>query len=228
MPHINDRAAKDFQVALERMRLETVKRFIMFKDSVSAETLRQFISEGMENFVMNTLNFKGDINKLMVAYDDALKGISSFPTVNESTLEPTLRALRNINTASWITQSNIEIGAIQKEIFNASLTNQWNQKTIINNLQTGIHGNLSEGQLNTLIDTSLSVYERDVTSAMMAEMPEDTLYIYSGPLDEKTREICVQQIGAGELTESQIISTFGSDVLQVGGGFNCRHRWDLA
>ena len=224
MPHINDTAAKEFIVALDRMRLETVRRFILFKDSISAEQLRVFVAEGMENFVMNTLNFQGDINKLMLAYDDVLKGISSFATVNETTL----RALRNINTASWVAQAQFEIGAIQKEIFNASLTNQWNQKTIINNLTTGIHGNLSEGQLNTLIDTSLSTYERNVTSAMMSEMPEDTLYTYVGPLDGKTRDICVSQIGAGELTEAEIIDMFGSGVLQVGGGFNCRHRWDLA
>lgn len=224
MPHINDTAVQGFVKALDRMREETVRRFILFKDSVSAEQLRVFISEGMQDFVMNTLNFKGDIDKLMLAYDDALKGISSFATVSE----PTLRALRNVNTASWVTQSNIEIGAIQKEIFNASLTNQWNQKTIITNLQEGIHGNLSEGQLNTLIDTSLSTYERNVTSAMMSEMPEDTLYLYIGPADALTRDICNEMLGAGELTESQIISAFGSDVLQVGGGFNCRHLWTLA
>ena len=224
MPHINDTAAKEFIVALDRMRLETIRRFIEFKDSISAEQLRVFVAEGMESFVMNTLNFKGDINKLMSAYDDVLKGVSSFATVNETTL----RALRNINTASWVAQAQFEIGAIQKEIFNASLTNQWNQKTIINNLTTGIHGNLSEGQLNTLIDTSLSTYERNVTSAMMSEMPEDTKYLYFGPADELTRDFCNEMLGAGELTEAEIINMFGSDVLQVGGGFNCRHLWSLA
>ena len=33
---------------------------------------------------------------------------------------------------------------------------------------------------------------------------------------------------AGKLTEAQIISQFGSAPLVDGGGFNCRHKWEIA
>ena len=219
-----DKASKDFMVALEKMRLEAVRLFSKLKDKLTAVELQAVIASKMEKFVLEELKFMGELDKLMLAYDTALKGTAMFAEVSEVTLG----ALRNINKASWVTQAKFEIGAIQKEIFNASITNQWNQKAIMNNLMTGVHGNLTEGQVNTLIDTSLSTYERNVTTAMMKEMPDDAKYVYVGPLDALTRDICNDMIGAGELTEAEIISNFGSDVLEIGGGHNCRHMWTLA
>jgi len=224
MPDYIDRTQKDFIVALDRMRLKAVQAFAKLKDKLTADELRAVVAGKMDDFVMNELNFKGDIDKLMLAYDKVLLGTPKFAEVSEVTL----RALKQVKRAEWVALAKFEIGAIQNEIFNASLTNQWNQKAIMNNLITGVHSNLSEGQINTLIETSLSTYERNVTTAMMEEMPKDTLYYYAGPLDEKTRDICNTMIGAGELTEAEIISQFGADVLQSGGGFNCRHKWSLS
>ncbi len=226
MPHLPfiDSTQKEFIVALDRMRLKAVQFFVRLKDTLTADQLRTAIATGMESFVMNELNFSGDIDKLMLAYDKILLGTPKFAAVSEVTL----RALKAVKRAEWVAVAKFEIGAIQNEIFNASITGVWNQKTIMNNLVTGVQSNLSEAQINTLIDTSLSTYERGVKAAMMDEMPDDTLYVYVGPLDEKTRDICNEQIGAGELTKDQIIANFGAEVLVVGGGFNCRHSWDLA
>ena len=33
---------------------------------------------------------------------------------------------------------------------------------------------------------------------------------------------------AGELTLDQIVSQFGEAPLVDGGGFNCRHKWEIA
>lgn len=224
MPELSDRAAKDFIIALDRMRADVVKRFIALKDTVSAEELRQIIVAETRAFVFNNPKFNASFDKLIEIYGESLDNIKSFASVSEGTLQ----ALVDIEQAGFVAEFNVEISAIQKEILNASLTNQWNQKTIINNLQTGVHGNLSEGQINTLVDTSLSVYERNVTTSMMNEMPDDTLYIYVGPADEKTRDICNEMLGVGPLTKAEIIARFGPEVLSIGGGFNCRHLWTLA
>ena len=205
------------------MRARAVQFFIRLKDTLTADQLRTAIATGMESFVMNELNFNGDIDKLMLAYDKILLGTPKFAEVSEVTL----RALKNVKRAEWVALAKFEIGAIQNEIFNASITGQWNQKAIINNLMTGVQSNLSEGQINTLIDTSLSTYERNVRTSMMNEMPENTLYVYVGPQDEKTRDICNEMIGAGELTRDEINSSYPG-ALNNGGGFNCRHSWDLS
>ena len=87
---------------------------------------------------------------------------------------------------------------------------------------------LSQAQVETLITTSLSNYSRAVTHSVMQEEPDDTLYWYIGPADGRTRDICLQQISAGKLTEKEIINNFGSSVLVYGGGYNCRHKWEVA
>ncbi len=220
-----DAASKAFLLEIDRIRLEAVKLFSRLKDNLTAEQLQAIIaSPRMEILVMEELGFNKNIDKLMLNYNKILLGTTQFAPINEITL----RALKAVKRAEWVAVAKFEIGAIQNEIFNASITGQWNQKTIMNNLMTGVQSNLSEGQINTLIDTSLSTYERNVTTAMMNEMPDDTLYDYVGPLDGKTREICLEMIGAGPLTKDEIISRFGASVLHVGGGFNCRHRWAIS
>ena len=87
---------------------------------------------------------------------------------------------------------------------------------------------LSQAQVETLITTSLNNYSRAVTHSVMQEEPDDTLYWYIGPADGRTRDICLQQISAGKLTEKEIINNFGSSVLVYGGGYNCRHKWEVA
>ena len=87
---------------------------------------------------------------------------------------------------------------------------------------------ISNSQMQTLVTTTLNDYSRSVTNEMMKIAPDNTKYVYIGPADEKTRPECLKYIRAGKLTRSQIISKFGEKVLNKGGGFNCRHKWEIA
>ena len=109
-------------------------------------------------------------------------------------------------------QQQIAVGSF------AGLTRQ----QIIANIETAA---LSASQVETLVTTSLNNYSRSVTTAMMEEEPDNTLYQYIGPVDGKTRDICLQMGSAGTITKSEIEKTFGSSVLVYGGGYNCRHKW---
>ena len=88
----------------------------------------------------------------------------------------------------------------------------------------------SQGQLETLITTLLTDYSRSVTTAMMNDAPADEKYIYIGPLDGKTRDICVYYMaesGVDGITKAQIQGlTEGDYSLTRGGGYNCRHKWE--
>lgn len=222
MPDYKEKAALEFATALVAMRVEAVRRFAKFKN-LPTDKLLFLITSEMENFVLNTLNFQGDINKLMNAYVIGLEGMYKFAPVSKMVLE----SLRSVETKYWSARIVIESTALQKEILNATITKSWDQKAIVERLTKGMHGALTPAQVETNITTALSNFERNVRSAMMNEMPEDTKYIYIGPQDAKTRDFCNEMLGAGELTKDEIISSFGGDVLSVGGGFNCRHSWDL-
>ena len=85
---------------------------------------------------------------------------------------------------------------------------------------------LSSTQIETLVTTSLNNYSRSVTRSIMLDEPDNTLYQYIGPVDGRTRDICLFFASAGELTETQIKKLRGGEEsLSFGGGYNCRHKW---
>ena len=90
------------------------------------------------------------------------------------------------------------------------------------------NASISTAQVETLVTTSLNTYGRVITNQMMNEAPKSTKYVYIGPVDDATRDDCLDMASAGALTQDQIISQFGEAVLSDGGGFNCRHKWEIA
>ena len=90
------------------------------------------------------------------------------------------------------------------------------------------NASISNAQMQTLVNTSLNTYSRQVTNQMMDIAPKNTKYVYIGPVDSATRDDCLDMASAGALTLDQIISQFGEAPLVDGGGFNCRHKWEIA
>ena len=94
---------------------------------------------------------------------------------------------------------------------------------IIANIETAA---LSGTQIETQITTSLNNYSRSITRSIMEEEPDNTKYHYIGPIDGRTRDICLFFASAGEITETQIKKLRGGEEsLSFGGGYNCRHKW---
>ena len=86
----------------------------------------------------------------------------------------------------------------------------------------------SASMQKTLLNTRLNTFSRVATNTMMKDAPEDTKYVYIGPIDEKTRDECLEYASAGALTEAQIMENGWEASLVDGGGFNCRHKWEIA
>ena len=86
----------------------------------------------------------------------------------------------------------------------------------------------SASMQKTLLNTRLNTFSRVATNTMMKDAPEDTKYVYIGPVDEKTRDECLEYASAGALTEAQIMENGWEASLVDGGGFNCRHKWEIA
>ena len=53
-------------------------------------------------------------------------------------------------------------------------------------------------------------------------------YIYIGPVDERTIDICMEMAAAGETSLEEIKGFGWEDSLREGGGFNCRHNWEIS
>ena len=71
---------------------------------------------------------------------------------------------------------------------------------------------------------------RATFAAGASQLPEDTRYAYLGPIDGKNRPECAQVLHDPQNSTGFTIKEISS--LPVGfvegGGFNCRHSWQLA
>ena len=161
------------------------------------------------------------INIFKESHSGMLQSIQGFATLSEETLQ----SLINYNTETLLSQLDNMGAIIKKEVVKGVISGSPIQ-TIVDSVRG--QGSLSPAQLQTLVDTAMNEYSRSVTNLMMDEMPKNTKYQYIGALDDRTRPECLEMMAAGDLTKSEIISQFGSEVLVEGGGYNCRHKWEIA
>ena len=138
--------------------------------------------------------------------------------------EEEIQALILLNEEVWDTYLPYLAAQVQQQVALGSFTGLTVEQ-VVANIESAA---LSPAQVETLITTSLNNYSRAVTYGTMQDDPDDTLYWYIGPADGRTRDIWLQQISAGKITQKEIISNFGSEVLVYGGGYNCRHKWEEA
>ena len=163
------------------------------------------------------------------------KATSVYANAHRQVLEST------IQFANVEGQSLVAFASLNEELFDSAIT-----RTIASNIKTQVtrgvqaglsaddiitnvgNASISNAQMRTLVNTTLNSYSRTITNQMMNDAPKNTKYVYVGVIDEKTRDECLEMASEGALTESEIISRFGEAVLVDGGGFNCRHKWEIA
>lgn len=150
-----------------------------------------------------------------------LQSIQGFADLSEETLQ----VLVNYNRDSLLSQLDNMAQIVKKEVINGAIAGS-PTKAVLDKVRG--QGSLSKAQLQTLINTSMNEYSRNVTKLMIDKMPSDTKYVYIGALDDRTRPECLEMMSAGELTEAEIESKFGSGVFSEGGGYNCRHKWEIS
>jgi hypothetical protein len=80
--------------------------------------------------------------------------------------------------------------------------------------------------IETLYDTNVSIFGRQVEALSAGDAPE-TRFAYLGPVDEKTRDFCLERVGK-VFTREEIDAMDNEqldNVFLTGGGYNCRHVW---
>jgi hypothetical protein len=219
MPTI-EKTAIEFAKRVEAIKLATVDYIYDLGANLSRQELAILISEIDFTAVVNELGYVSNLDKLTARYIDVLRGLDPIAPLSDDILQ----ALVNTDRAFYLAKGGDLANVMKVELTRGALLGESRQgmKAAISEL-----GGYRPDQIQTLVDTSMRTFGREVNLAMMAEMPDETKYTYVGPIDDKTRDICLQMAGAGELTQSEIVSSFGSSVLTDGGGFNCRHEWRI-
>ena len=199
---------------------ETIEQLYKLKGQKSAEEFLVFIEDLNVKEIIRAKSANA-ISIYEASHGVMLQTIQGFAAVAETTLV----ALKNYSTESLLNQLDNMAQIIKKEVVNGIIAGTPVQ-TVLQAVQG--QGALSRRQLQTLIDTAMNEYSRSVTKVMIDKMPENMEYQYIGALDEKTRPECLQMMAAGNLTKKEIINRFGSEVFTSGGGYNCRHKWEIA
>ena len=199
---------------------ETIEQLYKLKGQKSAEEFLVFIEDLNVKEIIRAKSANA-ISIYEASHGVMLQTIQGFAAVAETTLV----ALKNYSTESLLNQLDNMAQIIKKEVVNGIIAGTTVQ-TVLQAVQG--QGALSRRQLQTLIDTAMNEYSRSVTKVMIDKMPENMEYQYIGALDEKTRPECLEMMAAGNLTKKEIISRFGSEVFTSGGGYNCRHKWEIA
>mgnify|MGYP003135919184 CR=1 FL=1 len=153
-------------------------------------------------------------------HEEILGQMVSFPS--RAVSETTLQALKTLSTNQFMSTVN-QMGDIMFNEITKGLMTGMTRNEIYNMVQ-GISG-FKDYQIKTMINTQFGNFSRAVTTNMMQGMPENALYRYIGPIDKRTRDECRKMYLAGGRTKKEIETAFGKDVLSIGGGWNCRHRW---
>jgi|15BtaG_2_1085339.scaffolds.fasta_scaffold02528_1 hypothetical protein len=168
------------------------------------------------DYFLQDLKMQAAIGRFMSSMDLLLDETIMFAGISESKL----RALRNMFQSSITTY----IGSLGDTI-RSSLASGVSRGLDLKSIRKLVKRNISllPSATERMISTTMATFSRAVTSAMLEENPNQRL-IYIGPLDEKTRPICIEMLSSGTMTATQIESAYPG-ALTDGGGINCRHKW---
>ena len=214
---------------------KTSEQIVKLVDKARADVLKQLYdirrayTLGAFTDLILTIDLEGTLkNKLKNAlsvYANAHRGVLE-TTIGFSEIDPkALTSLAKLNEQLF---DNSIIRTISGNMRNKLVSGVQAGLTLTEITESVISSSISNAQMETLINTTLNTYSRQVTNQMMKNAPNNTKYVYVGPVDSVTRDECLDMAGAGELTLDQIISQFGEAPLVDGGGFNCRHKWEIA
>ena len=82
-------------------------------------------------------------------------------------------------------------------------------------------------KVQTLFDTQTSIYGRQVEAIATENLGPEQAYLYTGPVDGRTREWCLERVGK-VYTRAEIEAMDNNQLpnpFLTGGGYNCRHSF---
>ena len=215
MPELN-KFKKQYLVLVSRL---TDQVFQLIKAGQTKDQILNIISQrDFKKVIFADKEFKSSYNELNTLYAKALRNMDKFADISPDTL----LALTKVNQSTFFDKMAIDIATSLKGNLTSGILGGLSKSDII----SGIEADLRPDQIDTLVTTALSNYTASINSLMADQLPSNASYVYSGPVDKKTRPVCLQFMSSGKMTREQIESV-ARNAFNARGGFNCRHQWRL-
>ena len=214
-----DQAVEAYELQIEQVTEEFVQDIQELEDEgLSTEEILALIAAiDFATYFVEELGFIAGHNAYMAATEDILSNLPFFG----ATTEQQLLALQNIQRFS-IESLSMNIAANMKSSMAQGISSGLGRSEMSALIKSNIKSTIP--RIDNVIGTQLSNYERSIIMQMSADLPENQLYDYIGPRDDKNRPVCRQFLDSSPLTKAEIRS-IKSDAMETGGGINCRHKF---
>ena len=183
----------------------------------TVEILAIIAAIDFSSYFIEELRFSTAINSFMATTEDILVDLPSFGRTSEIQLVA-LQALQR----QGIEGVTRQVSNVMQNAMVSGLNSGLKGDDLKNVMRTSVRTNMP--RIENVVGTMLGDYRRSVIGAMAMDLPEDTLYQYIGPDDEKNRPVCRTYLSSDPLTISEIRQV-KSDGFEPGGGHRCRHYW---
>lgn len=180
------------------------------------QILKELVDLDMKTLLFEDFKLNGELGVITNNYINTLKSMKAFAHVPEETI----RTLVKMDVSFF----NAKIGEqaeIMKRLMVESIIGRQSEAAFA---QTLIETGMSEMTANQIVNDSLRKFSRTITREMANNAPPEKLFIYDGPVDDRTSDICLEISAAGPMTMLDIDSRFGAASLS-GGHYNCRHEF---
>jgi len=211
-----DKFKKQYFLLVSRL---TDQVFQLIKAGQTKDQILNILSQrDFKKVIFADKQFKSSYDDLNLLYSRALRNMDKFADISQDTL----LAITKVNQSTFFDKMAIDIATSIKGNITSGILGGLTKDDIIK----GIEADLRPDQIDTLVTTALSNYSASITSLMADQLPQNAAYVYSGPVDKKTRPLCLQFMSSGKMTRQQIESVAPNAFVER-GGFNCRHQWRL-
>jgi len=214
-----DQAVEEYELQIEQVTEQFVQDIRDLEDEgLSTEEILVIIAAiDFASYFIEELGFIAGHNAYMAATEDILSNLPFFG----ATTEQQLLALQNIQRFS-IESLSMNITANMKSSMAQGISSGLNRSEMSALIKSNIKSTIP--RIDNVIGTQLSNYERAIIMQMSADLPENQLYDYLGPRDNKNRPVCRQFLDSSPMTKGEIRAV-KSDAMETGGGINCRHKF---
>ena len=204
----------------DMLQRELVRDLLKLSKADRFQTIDQFLFALEELDIQELIRIKA--KNILQGYTSAHTVLLKDTELIADITEETLRSLTNFSTSTFSDHLGQMGNIIKKEIVKGAISGA-TEKGIFDAIQQ--QAGLSNAQMQSLIRTGLNDYSRSVGKVMIDQLSDNQQYRYVGAIDDRTRDVCLQMWGSGNITKSEIESQFGASVFISGGGYNCRHQW---
>ena len=214
MPDSIDIAAQNYAKAWEKMLSQVDRLYARVKDLPSDELLAVLSSDEVLAEIVEGFGLTKAKNALVSEYSAILGSMT--PTAPLS--DEFLSALVKMDNAVYSSINTKTANEIRRQLALSAIGNQ-TEAEFAAALKTAT---LEPYQANALANDTMRKFSRGVEAEMAQERP-DQLYVWAGPVDNRTSDECLQLISMGAMTYEQFEQEMPG-AFQNGTHFGCRHE----